>query len=265
MPETALFSWSGVGLVMPSCLTLSRASSSALLTLPLPILPYGGVNVAVVLPSVRLTVFPSRKPLTSDLALASDPASFSHSSTSFDSDCACAAIGRANATALAAIRKRLLNMVTPCIRDWDAEILKRSCFSPRSFCNESLQLERERDLWHALVAKWLLGGKELPDVGVDRHAAQYPPLAEMDLGEIDRCRLAAAVATRRRILDRVLHAADHRPMRIDRARAALQERARQAGVVGEILATRFHARAGIEDSLRSRISGADRLHISKRH
>src|SRR6266446_3295097 len=71
---------------MPCSLRLASASASAIFTLPTPSLPVGGSMVVVVLPDgfveVSLMSVPSRSPVTSDLALACEPASVVYLSTS---------------------------------------------------------------------------------------------------------------------------------------------------------------------------------------
>src|SRR5262245_32668682 len=68
---------------MPCFFRSASAIASAIFTLPLPILPVGGVNLAVVLPSVSVTSLPLRRPSTSDFEFASEPAKSEFSFTSW--------------------------------------------------------------------------------------------------------------------------------------------------------------------------------------
>src|SRR3989442_8748984 len=114
-PMRAACSCAGVGLVMSCCFSLASASESAMFTSPLPILWVGGSNLV---PPIAKSE-PSRRPLTSTLALDSEPASVAYLSASGspDSPTACCTPANQPAPSIASPTKGpippFLNMEPP--------------------------------------------------------------------------------------------------------------------------------------------------------
>src|SRR5439155_13124981 len=132
-PMRAACSCAGVGLVMPCCFSLASASESAMSTSPLPILWVGGSNLV---PPIAKSE-PSRRPLTSTLALASEPASVAYLSASCSPDSASASCTPASqpATRMTSATKvaiqRFLSMGTSTSKG-TSTMLKRGTFEPKA-------------------------------------------------------------------------------------------------------------------------------------
>src|SRR5438445_2527168 len=136
MPVSELCSCCGVGLVIPCCLRLASARDKAILTLPNPIFPVGDVKLVLVAPEDSFTSVPSRSPVTSDLALSSEPASGAYFWIRL-SACAHSASGD-DSSALAVNSRTVLNMGSSDERD-DRCILRLQCSGTNKNTTQSVK------------------------------------------------------------------------------------------------------------------------------